>query len=193
MEYRKWLHLFLKLLLWDATILGNLLSYVKLFIQTPLKYLYTRLKVWTQRVQEYLIINHDHAYYSGFGTEVMGLVDGKLSKEEVEMVMRRLGICYVATKVDNNISEEMRVGEDELKEMFEEDEPNLEEVKEAFDVFDEDKDGFIEAEDLQRVLWRLGLVKDSGINKCVRMIKAVDKNEDGMIDFNEFVNFMKNC
>ncbi|KAF3431478.1 hypothetical protein FNV43_RR26209 [Rhamnella rubrinervis] len=194
MEYMKWLHLFLKLLLWHTTILNNVISNVKHFVSLPLKFLSTRLKVWTQRLQEYLIINHDQ-YHSGFGIQVVGLVDGKLSKEEVEMVMRRLGICYAAAQVDNNsgTSEEIRVGEEELKEMFKEDEPNLEELKEAFDVFDEDKDGFIEAADLQRVLCRLGLVKDSGISKCVTMIKAVDKNEDGLIDFNEFVRFMENC
>lgn len=189
MEDIRWL---LKLLFSDTTILGNLVSnVVKLFVQPPLKFVSTIWKVWTQRLPELFIASHDQ--YSGIGSHQGGLADGKLSKEEVEMVMRRLGICYVGTKGGDNDSREQNIVGEELKDMFEEEEPNLEEVKQAFDVFDEDRDGFIDAADLQRVLWRLGLVKDSGISKCVSMIKAVDMNEDGMIDFNEFVRFMENC
>ena len=51
-------------------------------------------------------------------------------------------------------SEELqeKYGSKELSKLFEEQEPSLEEVKQAFDVFDENKDGFIDAKELQRVL-----------------------------------------
>ncbi|KAH7515963.1 hypothetical protein FEM48_Zijuj10G0084000 [Ziziphus jujuba var. spinosa] len=183
------LPLLLRLLLGEI-ILNNLLSSVKLFVRPPLKFVSTRWKVWTERLKKIGFslgqpINNQHQ--SSFGTE--RIYDGKLSKEEVQMVMGRLGIFYIAQGDDS----QERVGAEELTELFAEEEPNLEEVKEAFDVFDENKDGFIEAEELQSVLCRLGLSEYSGISKCSKMIKTVDKNEDGMIDFNEFVKLLENC
>ncbi|EYU34653.1 hypothetical protein MIMGU_mgv1a026006mg, partial [Erythranthe guttata] len=79
--------------------------------------------------------------------------------------------------------------------LFEERSPCLDEVKEAFDVFDENRDGFIDAKELQKVLCALGL--NEGLNeglemdKCRRMIGVFDENGDGRIDFDEFVKFME--
>lgn len=78
---------------------------------------------------------------------------------------------------------------DELPQLFEE-EPSLKEVKEAFDVFDENQDGFIDASELQRVLCKLGLEEGSQVKDCARMIKAFDEDDDGKIDFNEFVKLV---
>ncbi|KAL0431721.1 UNVERIFIED_CONTAM: putative calcium-binding protein CML46 [Sesamum radiatum] len=69
--------------------------------------------------------------------------------------------------------------------------PNLEEVKEAFDVFDSNRDGFIDAEELQKVLCALGLKEGSEMENCRRMIGLFDENGDGRIDFDEFVKFME--
>ncbi|XVF03320.1 hypothetical protein REPUB_Repub04eG0251000 [Reevesia pubescens] len=78
--------------------------------------------------------------------------------------------------------------------MFDHEEPSLEEVKEAFDVFDENKDGFIDATELQRVLRCLG-IKESlvQVEECARMIRLADEDEDGRINFNEFLKFMETC
>lgn len=81
---------------------------------------------------------------------------------------------------------------DEIGGVFEEEEPSLKEVKAAFDVFDENKDGFIDAEELRNVLVSLGFIKEAASEEeCKRMIKGFDENLDGRIDFNEFVKVME--
>lgn len=114
--------------------------------------------------------------------------DRNLSREEVEMVMGKLGLFC------SGESEELQesMGSDELSQLFDEKEPSLEEVKEAFDVFDENKDGFIDAQELQSVLQKLGLREGFSQENYREMIRAYDENRDGRIDFNEFVKFMEN-
>ncbi|XP_055804437.1 probable calcium-binding protein CML45 [Solanum dulcamara] len=112
------------------------------------------------------------------------LVDGSLSKEEVEMVMANLGIF--AHPEDVMIQE--RLDSNDIFELFGEDlEAKEEDVREAFDVFDENKDGFIDERDLQRVLCTLGLNQAAELDNCKKMIMTFDENGDGRIDFQEFV------
>ncbi|EEF30528.1 calcium ion binding protein, putative [Ricinus communis] len=110
-----------------------------------------------------------------------------IDREEVEMVMGNLGL-FCSTESEKL---EDSKGFDELSHLFDEKEPSLEEVKGAFDVFDENKDGFIDAEELQRVLHVLGLKEGLELQNCRNMIRALDDNKDGRIDFNEFVKFME--
>ncbi|KMS99251.1 hypothetical protein BVRB_2g046880 [Beta vulgaris subsp. vulgaris] len=107
---------------------------------------------------------------------------------DVDLVLERLGIQHSFDGEELN----MKWDFSEIADLFEEKEPSLEEVKEAFDVFDENKDGFIDAGELQRVLLILGLRQGSELQACSNMIKAFDQNKDGKIDFNEFVRFMLN-
>jgi calmodulin len=58
-------------------------------------------------------------------------------------------------------------------------------------VFDENKDGFIDAKELQRVLSALGLKDRAAMDDCKKMIRVFDENDDGRIDFDEFVKFME--
>ncbi|KAL0461622.1 UNVERIFIED_CONTAM: putative calcium-binding protein CML46 [Sesamum latifolium] len=113
-------------------------------------------------------------------------VDQSVSRGEVEIVLRSLGVCnsYEA-KVP------ARLDADDLFNLFEVENPNMEEVKEAFDVFDSNRDGFIDAEELQKVLCALGLKEGSEMENCRRMIGLFDENGDGRIDFDEFVKFME--
>lgn len=113
--------------------------------------------------------------------------DESLSRYQVEMVMRNL------TLFCSPEGEELpqRLGSGELSRLFEEKEPSLEEVKEAFDVFDENKDGFIDAMELQRVLCTLGMKEGFELENCKKMIETYDENVDGRIDFKEFVKFME--
>lgn len=110
-------------------------------------------------------------------------------KEDAEMVMGRLGLCSTG-EWDGWEG----TGPGEISRLFEEEEPSLQEVREAFRVFDVNEDGFIDAAELQRVLRGLGLVEEGKeVEDCRRMIRAFDENGDGRIDFNEFVKLMENC
>lgn len=113
--------------------------------------------------------------------------DDSLSRGEVEMVMGRLGIfCHpLGEKLED------RLGSKDIFNLFEENEPSLNELKGAFDVFDENKDGFIDARELQRVILALALNDRSDMENCKRMISVFDKNGDGRIDFNEFVQIIE--
>ncbi|KAH1105555.1 hypothetical protein J1N35_009323 [Gossypium stocksii] len=65
-------------------------------------------------------------------------------------------------------------------------------LKEAFDVFDRDKDGLITVEELGSVLCSLGLKEGDKIEDCKAMIRKVDIDGDGMVNFDEFKTMMKN-
>lgn len=108
----------------------------------------------------------------------------KLCKEEIIVVMEKLGL---KVECDEDFKEEFG-DEKEIAHMFENG-VSLEELNEAFNVFDENKDGFIEAAELKRVLCCLGLHRD--FVECQKMINAVDQNGDGLIDHYEFVVLME--
>ncbi|RID58245.1 hypothetical protein BRARA_F01552 [Brassica rapa] len=60
----------------------------------------------------------------------------------------------------------------------------------AFNVFNVNGDGYISSEELRTVLERLGFEEETKSWDCGRMIRAHDKNLDGVIDFEEFKNMM---
>ncbi|MBA0741707.1 hypothetical protein Gogos_014839 [Gossypium gossypioides] len=64
-------------------------------------------------------------------------------------------------------------------------------IKEAFKVFDQNGDGFITKEELRTVLASLRLKQGRMIEDCKRMIKKVDVDGDGMVNFKEFKQMMK--
>ncbi|XP_031403235.1 probable calcium-binding protein CML45 [Punica granatum] len=112
-----------------------------------------------------------------------------LLREDAEMVMGRLGLsCSGGWE-----GQESLLSTGEISRLFEEKEPSLEEVREAFGVFDVNQDGFIDAEELHRVLRGLGFGEGKEVEDCERMIRAFDENGDGRIDFREFVKMMENC
>ncbi|XP_027169620.1 probable calcium-binding protein CML45 [Coffea eugenioides] len=109
-----------------------------------------------------------------------------LIKEDIEIVMEKLGISW-----DSSANEfEGRLGLGEISTLFEETEPSLEEVKEAFDVFDVNKDGYIDAEDLDKTLCALGYTEFSEL-ECQRMIIGFSNNEDKRIDLRQFVKVIE--
>ena len=107
--------------------------------------------------------------------------DNKLSMGEVKMVMEKLG---------NENYEERLLDSHEITRLFEEDQPSPEELKEAFDMFDQNSDGFIDAGELGKVLCTLGLMEPLEV-ECQRMIRVFDDNGDGRIDFKEFVKLVE--
>ncbi|MCL7042309.1 hypothetical protein MKW94_007345 [Papaver nudicaule] len=64
-----------------------------------------------------------------------------------------------------------------------------EDLKDAFLVFDSDKNGFISAKELKHVLRSLGYSKCT-LRECSLMIKGVDKDGDGLVNFEEFRSMM---
>lgn len=115
--------------------------------------------------------------------------DRSLCIEDMEMVFERLGI-FRNPYEEKNIDETF--GMDYFSNLFEENEPSLDEVKKAFDVYDLNRDGYIDALELQTVLCALGLNDISQNEKCKQMISEFDENRDGKIDFREFVKLMEN-
>ncbi|XP_072993193.1 probable calcium-binding protein CML46 [Typha latifolia] len=132
-----------------------------------------------------------HTSISRVQAETQSSRNGKgeveLTREDVEMVMERMGMSQGLETEQHKA----RVTFDELSTMFEEKEPSLGEVKEAFSVFDQNSDGFIDAMELQRILSNLGFREGLALEESKRMIAAYDENKDGRIDFSEFVRLME--
>merc|ERR1711918_304287 len=64
----------------------------------------------------------------------------------------------------------------------------IQEIREAFDLFDTDGSGTIDAKELKVAMRALGL--DAKRDEIRRMINDIDKDGSGTIDFNEFLNMM---
>ncbi|KAK1362076.1 putative calcium-binding protein CML45 [Heracleum sosnowskyi] len=120
-----------------------------------------------------------------------------VAKEDISLVMHRLGIS-VDLDTENfdkfgNVEDVLALIDDNAG-----DEDDcvicLEDVRDAFDVFDMNKDGFIDEMELQRVLNALNIPQeDSTMVQCTRMINKFDDNGDGFIDFEEFFTLINNC
>merc|ERR550534_598027 len=66
----------------------------------------------------------------------------------------------------------------------------IQELKEAFDLFDTDKSGSIEIDELKRAMTSLGYDKKSQNRMVFQILENLDKNKDGQIDFDEFLDMM---
>merc|ERR1719318_1123967 len=76
-----------------------------------------------------------------------------------------------------------------IKAMPPRDEESDEEIRQAFAVFDKDKSGTITESELKQAMKSLGeKMTDAEVRA---MIKDVDLNGDGKIDYNEFVKMLK--
>ncbi|GKD97298.1 probable calcium-binding protein CML23 [Tanacetum coccineum] len=93
--------------------------------------------------------------------------DGFIDLDEFLTIMDGSKPVFASSKEDN--------GDDELRN--------------AFMVFDSDKNGLISAKELQSVLTSLGC-SNSKLGQCRKMIKGVDKDGDGFVDFDEFKSMM---
>ncbi|CAM8914165.1 hypothetical protein QQ045_032097 [Rhodiola kirilowii] len=56
----------------------------------------------------------------------------------------------------------------------------------AFRLFDTDENGFISAKELLKVMKRIAVDQCVSLEECVQMIKGVDQDGDGLVDFEEF-------
>ncbi|GAA0162451.1 calmodulin-related [Lithospermum erythrorhizon] len=125
--------------------------------------------------------------------------DGKVTRKELSDSLGNLGIDIpeneviqmmekIDTKGDGYIDmEEFGV----LYQTIVGERDEEEDTKEAFNVFDQNRDGFITVEELRSVLSSLGLRQEMSLEDCRRMIKKVDVDGDEMVDYKEFKQMMK--
>ncbi|CAM8979443.1 unnamed protein product [Rhodiola kirilowii] len=127
--------------------------------------------------------------------------DGRITQKELNDSLQNLGIyipdkelTLMIDKIDAN--GDGCVDIDEFGELYqslmdEREEEGEEDVREAFNVFDQNGDGFISVEELRSVLGSLGLKQGRSVEDCKKMIAKVDADGDGRVDFDEFKEMMR--
>lgn len=125
--------------------------------------------------------------------------DGRITKKELSDSLTNLGIfipdhdlIQMIDKID--INGDGFVDMDEFGALYQtimDERDEEEDMIEAFNVFDQNGDGFITVEELRSVLSSLGLKQGRTVEDCRRMIKRVDMDGDGMVNFKEFKMMMK--
>ncbi|KAJ0092869.1 hypothetical protein Patl1_26376 [Pistacia atlantica] len=127
--------------------------------------------------------------------------DGRISKQELSVSLENIGIfipdaelAQMIERIDVNgdgcvdIDEFGALYKSLMVEREEEDENDM---REAFNVFDQNGDGFITFDELKQVLGSLGLKQGRTAEDCKQMIMKVDVDGDGMVDYKEFRQMMK--
>ncbi|KAL8464347.1 hypothetical protein ACS0TY_034030 [Phlomoides rotata] len=125
--------------------------------------------------------------------------DGKISTDELEGVLKALGSHTSADEVAQMMKQidtdnDGHVNLQEFAAFLSGDaDPYMsadKELKEAFELYDQDHDGKISAEELHLILTRLG--EHCTVQDCAGMIKSVDSDGDGYVNFEEFGKMMTN-
>ncbi|KAL9231598.1 hypothetical protein vseg_006805 [Gypsophila vaccaria] len=118
--------------------------------------------------------------------------DGKISSSELGAMMGSLGQKMSDDELNTLINEVDADGDGfiDLNEFIAlntkgiDSEEVLQNVKEAFSIYDADGNGKITPEELQKVMKSLG--DDFSLGECKKMIRGVDSDGDGTINFEEF-------
>ncbi|KAL3517893.1 hypothetical protein ACH5RR_020482 [Cinchona calisaya] len=125
--------------------------------------------------------------------------DGKITKKELSDSLENLGI-YIPEKELVQMIHKIDVNRDGYVDIDEfgtlyrtimDERDEEEDMREAFNVFDQNGDGFITVEELRSVLSSLGLKQGRTLDDCKLMIKKVDVDGDGMVNYREFRQMMK--
>ncbi|KAG6500385.1 probable calcium-binding protein CML18 [Zingiber officinale] len=124
--------------------------------------------------------------------------DGRISASELDDVFRALGSTASPAEIRDMIAEMDADGDGfvDLQEFADFHRRGVggadvdKELREAFDVYDLDGNGLISAEELHRVLKQLG--EKCSVKDCTRMIRSVDVDGDGNVNFEEFKRMMAN-
>lgn len=123
--------------------------------------------------------------------------DGKISVNELDNVLRSLGSGVPAAELQR-VMDDLDTNHDGFINLSEfaafcrsdTTDGGASELKDAFDLYDQDKNGLISAAELHLVLNRLGL--KCSVDECHNMIKSVDSDGDGNVNFEEFKKMMTN-
>lgn len=118
--------------------------------------------------------------------------DGKISSSELGTIMNNFGHQIDEDSLQTIIKEADSDGDgyinfQEFVEINTKDvdlDDIVEDLKDAFCMFDIDKNGYISAEELHNIMESLG--EECSLDECKRMISGVDSNGDGTINFEEF-------
>ncbi|KAI7739366.1 hypothetical protein M8C21_002288 [Ambrosia artemisiifolia] len=126
--------------------------------------------------------------------------DGKISITELGSILRALGGSETSENELKVVMDEIDTDKDgyiDLKEFVEFQKRGCngadasginKELREAFDLYDQDKNGKISANELHSVLKSLG--EKCSLKDCRKMIKSVDVDGDGCVNFDEFKKMM---
>ncbi|XP_057433654.1 calcium-binding protein CML24-like [Lotus japonicus] len=120
--------------------------------------------------------------------------DGKISCSELKDLMAALGSKTTAEEVRRMMAELDRNGDGhiDLKEFGEFHRGggggDSKEIREAFEMYDLDKNGLISAKELHSVMKKLG--EKCSLGDCRKMIGNVDVDGDGNVNFEEFKKMM---
>ncbi|KAL8497842.1 hypothetical protein ACS0TY_021258 [Phlomoides rotata] len=133
--------------------------------------------------------------------------DGFITKQELRESLKNIGIAAGERDVEDMVEKVDSNGDglidlDEFCKLFdsisgldrekqEAEEGRDEDLREAFDVFDGNKDGLITVEELGLVLSSLGFTEGKKFEDCQEMIRKVDVDGDGKVNFDEFKMMMK--
>lgn len=121
--------------------------------------------------------------------------DGKISVDELDSILRTLG-SGVPPEELRRVMDDLDTDRDgfislpEFAALCRSDTPDggATELRDAFDLYDRDKNGLISAAELHLALNRLGM--KCSVEECQNMIKSVDSDGDGSVDFGEFKKMM---
>ncbi|KAK9272372.1 hypothetical protein L1049_002743 [Liquidambar formosana] len=123
--------------------------------------------------------------------------DGKISIAELKDVLSALGSNSTPDELKRIMSEVDTDGDGyiDLKEFAEfhrggsdDGQDGMAELRDAFDMYDRDKNGVISASELHAVLKSLG--EKCTLRDCAKMISSVDVDGDGCVNFEEFKKMM---
>ncbi|RDY12690.1 Calmodulin-like protein 3, partial [Mucuna pruriens] len=114
--------------------------------------------------------------------------DGRITLKELNDSLENLGISIPEKELAQMIERVDANGDgcvdmDEFGELYEsimEERNEEEDMREAFNVFDQNRDGFITVDELRTVLASLGLTQGRTLDECKKMITKVDVDGDGM-------------
>ena len=121
--------------------------------------------------------------------------DGKITEEELGIVMRALGCNPTEQDIKDIVSEHVK---DESRKV---DEPtfelimskknkevdNTDEIKKAFDIFDKEQNGYISASELKHVLTTLGeKLSEQEVDDLLKEIGV----QEGLINIEDFIKLI---
>ncbi|CAJ1936626.1 unnamed protein product [Sphenostylis stenocarpa] len=121
--------------------------------------------------------------------------DGKISVSELDNVLRTLGsgvppddLQRVMDDLDTDHDGFINLSEFAAFCRSDTGDDGDTELHDAFNLYDQDKNGLISATELFQVLNRLGM--SCSVEECHNMIKSVDSDGDGNVNFSEFKHMM---